>query len=356
MYLLLAAIVLLLLFAASFGGRRTWVALGSTTLTVLLVAAGAFIASASSAGPFFKSLAEGLPASLNGGVEDLAYAAERTAAAFGEARKSAATHISKHLAMEETAPESPPAAASPGHDAQSAWLSADWLDFSWLNPWNWFGDAAPAAPEIHIELGQGGETPAAAPAPAEPEPPMPRVRAMMPGHDAGHAAETTAEPGDETRKQANAAPSYRIVTLPDPAATPSPEAPPDDTAGVPVKWLPDAPHPAGMDSIVLTGANMSNAPLEDIQATLKPDSADGNAAGNLALRLRIEGGDEPEGAAETVPPGTRFHLQAAGLSEADTERLKGAIVSFAYSLGGRRRTSILYLDRAALGGTTAGVQ
>ena len=75
MYLLLAAIVLLLLFAASFGGRGTWVALTSTTLTVLLVAACAFIASASSAGPFFKSLAEGLPASLNGGVEDLAYAA-----------------------------------------------------------------------------------------------------------------------------------------------------------------------------------------------------------------------------------------------------------------------------------------
>ena len=365
MYLLLAAIVLLLLFAASFGGRGTWVALTSTTLTVLLVAACAFIASASSAGPFFKSLAEGLPASLNGGVEDLAYAAERTAASFGDARKHVAKDVAKDVAMVEAAPEPSPAAASPTQDTKSAWVSADWLDFSWLdlswpnfgwlktdwfNPWNWFGDAAPVAPEVNLKLGQGGDKPAAAPAPAKPEPPMPTVRAMMPGHDAGHGSEH----GDDAQKQANAAPSYRIVTPPEPAAPP--EEAPDDTAGAPVKWLRGAPHPQGVERIVLTGTNVSNAPLEDIQATLKPDSADGIAAENLALRLRIEGQDGPEGAAKAVPPGTRFHLQAAGLSEADTEHLKGAIVSFAYSLGGRRRTSILYLDRAALGGKTAGVQ
>lgn len=374
MYLLLAAIVLLLLFAASFGGRGTWVALGSTTLTVLLIAACAFIASASSAGPFFKSLAEGLPASLNGGVGDLAYAAERTAAAFGAARKPAAKHVATAEAKPDASPESPAAATSPGAGAQSArvrpgWLDFDWLDVDWLNPWNWFGDAAPAAPEVDLELSQGGEKPAAAPAPAEPERPAPRVRAMMPGHDTRHAtgrdtgpdAGIGSEPGDGTQTRANAAPSYRIVTPPAPAAaTPEdglPEdAPPDDTAGAPVKWLPGAPHPQGEERIVLTGTNVSNAPLENIQATLKPDSPDGTAAGNRELRLRIEGQDGAETAAGTVPPGTRFHLQAAGLSEADAGHLKGAIVSFAYSLGGRRRTSILYLDRAALSGKTAGVR
>lgn len=351
MYLLLAAIVLVLLFAASFGGRDTWVALGSTTLSVLLVAGLVFIASANTAGPFLKTLAAQMPPSINGGVEDLAYAAERTAASLSAPHERVA---------EREAP--PPAAAIPPQDGKTeparssadwldvSWLDFDWLDFSglslaWLNPWNWFGDAPPAAPEVDLELGQDTKVPGAEPAsPSEPEAPMPTVRALMPGHD------------DEARKQANAAPSYRIVTPPEPTAVPPADGLAEDAGGAPVKWLPDAPHPQGMERIVLTGTNVSNAPLEDIQATLKPDAANGNTPQALALNLRIEGQGDADGSPASIPPGTRFHLQAADLSEADAAQLGGAIVSFAYSQGGRRRTSILYLDQAALSGRTAGTQ
>lgn len=357
MYLLLAVIILLLLFAASYGGRGTWVPLGSTTLSVLLIAACAFVANAPSAGPFFTNLAAQLPGSLSGGLEDLAYTAERTAAAV-EARQ--------RIATAEPAPEPPPAAATGAEEGRPGgdWLDFSWFKADWLNPLAWFGEDAGPAPEVDLELSQSGKTPAAEQAPPAPEAPaaeapMPTVRSMMPGHDAGPAPEKD----QDARQRAEPGPSYRIVTPPEPAAAPPTETPPDtppenfeNAAGAPVKWLPDAPHPDGVDMVLLSGTNVSDAPLEDIEATLKPDLGGGTAAiESLALRLRIEGQDA-QGPAASVPPGTRFHLQAAGLSEADAERLKGAIVSFAYSQGGRRRTSIMYLDQAALGGQAVGGQ
>jgi len=101
--------------------------------------------------------------------------------------------------------------------------------------------------------------------------------------------------------------------------------------------------------ILLTGANRSNEPLEDIRATLKPDSGKDISVPNaLTLRLRIEGQAVDGTGAASVPPGARFHLEAPTLTADQARALTGAIVSFAYRQAGRRRTSIMYRTQAAL--------
>ncbi|WP_108683460.1 hypothetical protein [Methyloceanibacter sp. wino2] len=344
MYLLLAVIVLLLLFAASYGGPGTWVALASTTLSVLLVAGVAFIANAGSAGPYFNALAAQSPTLFKAGVEDLAFAAESTAAAFAEGRQRAAA---EETAIQSTAP-TPPVPDTSGQDTGDwldlSWLTpADWLFAAtdWLDPAGWFETQEPSAPEVDIRV--GNEAPATpkpqARAPqAEPQAPMPTVRSMM-------------HPRDEAAQRPAAdAPSYRIVTAPSEEAAPTTGSLPDNPS-TPVTWLAGASTPAGMSNVLLTGTNVSNQPLEDVQATLKPDSgARPTGLDNVALSLRVEGPDGTAVPTASVPPGARFHLEAAGLSNDAANELGAAIVSFAYSQGGRRRTSIMYLKQTALGG------
>lgn len=114
-----------------------------------------------------------------------------------------------------------------------------------------------------------------------------------------------------------------------------------------VKWIAVPPRSGG-PMIVLTGANQSNGPLEDIRATLKPDGTDISVPKALRLRLRIEGQAVDGKGAASVPPGVRFHLEAPTLTADQARALRGAIVSFAYLQAGRRRTSIMYLTQAAL--------
>lgn len=349
MYLLLAVIVLLLLFAASYGGPGTWVALASSTLSVLLVAGIAFIANAGSAGPYFNALAAETPTLFKSGVQDLAFAAERTAASFAEAQQRT---IAEAVAAEAV----PPPAAAPAPDKSDdggSWLDLSWLTptewlstaADWLDPAGWFGTQAPSAPEVDLRVGNGATgNPPAAPEPqgqapqAASQAPMPTVRAMM-------------HPRDEAAQKSAAAPSYRIVTAPSVEAGPV-TAPLPDNPNTPVKWLAGAAGPAGLDRILLSGMNVSSQPLEDIQATLKPDSgATPVGLDDVRLSLRVEGADGTAVPGGSVPPGARFHLQAAGLSDKAANELGGAIVSFAYSQGGRRRTSIMYLKQTALGGS-----
>lgn len=358
MYILLAAIVLLLLFVASYGGRRTWVALASATLSVLLVAGCAFLANARSAGPYFNALAAEAPALFNTGLQDLAFAAERLAASHAQAPRRAVAATQ--------AP--PPAAPSADDGAQADWLDLSAIDMSWLdpsdwlssvagglNPLNWFETTEPGKPEVHLKVQQGDETTTAAvPAPVETgapqasQTPLPTVRSMMREQDEAQGQDEPLQQADTARQQAAAAPSYRILTPPEADSGP-PEMP-----GAPVKWLADASAPDGMDKIMLTGTNTSNTPLENIQAVLKPDS-DANALGidTVALNLRVERRDGTAAPGASIPPGARFYLEAADLSEAAARQLGGAILSFAYSQDGRRRTSIMYLKRTALSGPSA---
>lgn len=364
MYLLLAVIVLLLLFAASYGGPGTWVALASSALSVLLIAAIAFVANAGSAGPYFNALAAHTPALLRGGVQDLAYAAEQTAALLLEGtQRAAAEPTQPEAAAAETTPteimptETAPSPSAPPVPVGSAGDESDWFDLSWLAPtdwlataaaWlnsaSWFGGQEPSAPEIDVQVGSEAASDAATgpkPQASAPPAPMPTVRAMM-------------QPRDEAAQGRTAAPpSYRIVTPPSEDAGPVTASLPDNPA-TPVKWLADVPAPAGIDRILLSGTNVSRTTLEDIQATLRPDSGvTATGFGNVTLSLRVEGPDGTVAPRISVPPGARFHLQAADLSEDAVQALGGAIVSFAYSQNGRRRTSIMYLEQDALGGGAA---
>ena len=156
----------------------------------------------------------------------------------------------------------------------------------------------------------------------------------------------------EVERERSAALQPQTETLPAPAKHDSPSAAPHG----PVKWILDARPPGAGTMVVLTGANLSDEPLEDIRATLKPDSAkDTNISvpNVLKLRLHIEGQVIDGKGAASIPPGARFHLEAPTLTADQARQLSGAIVSFAYVQAGRHRTSIMYLTQAALAGRTA---
>ncbi len=312
MYLFLAAIVFLLLFAASFGGRGTWVALASSTLSALLVMGCAFIANAGSAGAYFVALAGQTPSFLRPGVEDLAFTAERTAKSFAE--------IGERGALGDVVPA--PLTPSPD-DSDGA--DTDWPNLSWLNPLQWFGSNEDSKPEVDVR--PESDSPAVDSAAKEPQP----------------LEQATPTPTP-------VAPSYRIVAAPPQQAGPV-TAPLPKPPATPVKWLTGAAAPSGMDQILLAGKNVSSTALEDIQATLRPDSeAASIGTGNFTLSLSVE---RPDGAATpstSVPPGALFYLQAKELPDGTPKEFGGAIVSFAYSQDGRRRTSIMYLAENALNG------
>lgn len=373
MYLLLAVIVLLLLFAASYGGRGTWIALASSTLSVLLIASCAFLANAGNAGPYFRALAAQTPALFSTAAGDLAFAAERTAEALAASRHRTAQDALTPKDALTPAPVPTPNAPRPdtGGGADASWIDLSWftpVDWlagaaAWLNPLRWFEgqdrlagqetgtpDAGPPA------LGEPGMTaaspqPPRADAPAPTQMPMPRVRALMQPEE-----QPQGQPQDAgTGSPDPAAPSYRIVVAPPPAApsqAPAPvTAPLPASPGVPVQWLGDAARPAALSGILLTGTNVSDTQLEDIQATLRPDAgATTPGLETIALSLRIERRDGTITEAASIPPGARFHLQASDLTGDAARQLGGAIVSFAYSQDGRRRTSIMYLEQRALTG------
>ena len=120
---------------------------------------------------------------------------------------------------------------------------------------------------------------------------------------------------------------------------------------MPVEWLTGAAAPSGMEQILLAGKNVSSKALEDIQATLRPDSeAASIGTGNVSLRLSIQSPDGTATPSVSVPPGALFYLQAKAPPDGTPTELGGAIISFAYSQDGRRRTSIMYLAENALNG------
>jgi hypothetical protein len=265
--LLVAGIVLVLLFVATYSQRRTWVTLGSTALTNVLVAGCVFFSTAQGPSQIHKGLAQlakKLPPGWDRPALDLATALERASTSLAS-RKDAGPREPKPL-LTATA--------------------ADW--FSWGA---WF------------KTEQATEQTTA---------PTPEEKEAEPVADHGPALDPEVEPVA-------------------------------DTGSAPIQWLLDAP--AASDTLMLTGANVSDQPLEDIRAVLKPDAG----GGALPLTLTVAGEDSA-----AVPAGARFGLVAEALTADEVKQLGGAILSVAYAQGGRRKTSIMYLTPPMLAERVAG--
>jgi len=250
--LLITSIVLLVLFFATYSQRRTWITLGSATLSIALVAGFVFFSTAQGSSQTHDGLAQlakRLPAGWDQPALKLAAAIEQASTSLARTRKEAAAH-------------QPILAAS----------ISDW--FSW---------------------GSWSKT------------------------------ETKTEPEAE------------------PEAGPEPEPASDASADVPIKWLLD--EPATNETFALSGTNVSDQPLRDVQAVLKPDSG----KGELALALDLEG----RNGGAVIPPGARFSLAAATLTKADAKELGGAVLSVSYVQDGKRRASIMYLSPPTIAALTA---
>jgi len=121
---------------------------------------------------------------------------------------------------------------------------------------------------------------------------------------------------------------------------------PKATSRAPVKWLLDEQSgpgsPGHADAFLIGGINVSDQPLQDVKAILKPDSS----GRELALALTVEG-RQGEGEA-VIPPGARFSLAHDNPKEdnpdaSPAEQGGGAILTFRYSQAGRQKSTILYL-------------
>jgi hypothetical protein len=225
--LLVASIVLLLLFVATYSQRRTWITLGSTALTIVLVAGGAFFYTAQGPGPLhdgLSQLAKTLPAGWDRPALKLTAAVEQAAASLARARNNAAAHEPQPILT---------ASASEWLDWDSwsvgPWLSKPWPLKPWsLKPWSWGSWSWDS---------WFGTEPGAA---LEPE-------------------EAEEEPAPAT----------------------------STASGAPIKWFLDAPSPLAGEAFVVSGANASDQPLKVVRAVLKPDSGEGK----VKLTVDVEGHD-----------------------------------------------------------------
>ena len=114
MDLLIAGIVLFLLFVATYGQRRTWVTLGSTALTIVLVAGIAFLSSAEKSNAVregLDKLAAALPSGWDRRALDLANAVEQVSLASAAVRERAAARPPEPIL------------------ATSMWSISDWFDW-----------------------------------------------------------------------------------------------------------------------------------------------------------------------------------------------------------------------------------
>jgi len=258
--LLVAGIVLLLLFVATYSQRRTWITLGSTALSIVLIAGCVFFLTAqgsSQTDQGLAQLAKTLPAGWDQPALKFTAAMEQVASSLARARKRAAER----------------AAAREPQPVLTASITR-W--FSW-------------------------------------------------GAKSGADAEAEPDPAPPAPAEAEAAPTDIEATPADLEAAPH----------VPIKWFLDAPTRTASEAFLLSGANVSDQPLENVQAVLKPDSG----VGELALVLEVEGRD----GGAVIPPGARFSLATDRLTKDGAKQLSGAILSFAYVQAGRRKSSIMYL-------------
>jgi hypothetical protein len=112
----------------------------------------------------------------------------------------------------------------------------------------------------------------------------------------------------------------------------------------PVTWLPDASilqvseNPA--PGFWIGGINISDEPLREVQAILKPDANHHE----LQLTVNVQGNQFEDKA--VLPAGARFTL-GAGILELK-KPFGGAILTFRYTYAGRQRAEIFYLTAAII--------
>jgi hypothetical protein len=116
---------------------------------------------------------------------------------------------------------------------------------------------------------------------------------------------------------------------------------PKATSQSPVAWTlddrdvqPPVTSPWGFS---ISGTNVSDEALEQVQAALKPDSTQRE----VPLALSIEGDRAGDGS--VIPADASFSLFSAAPDEGASGQIGGAILTFRYVQAGQRKTSILYL-------------
>jgi hypothetical protein len=139
--------------------------------------------------------------------------------------------------------------------------------------------------------------------------------------------------------QAAAAPGWFGLSQ-DPA--PAPQA----NSQSPVAWTFD--ESGGQSPVTspwgfsIRGTNVSDEALEQVQASLKPDSTERK----VPLALTIEGDAAEDG--NVIPADAHFSLFSATPEDGGAEQTGGAILTFRYVQAGQRKSSILYLTPAML--------
>jgi hypothetical protein len=96
------------------------------------------------------------------------------------------------------------------------------------------------------------------------------------------------------------------------------------------------------------GTNVSDQALEQVQAVLKPDSAQRE----VPLALSVEGDGVGDGS--IIPAGASFSLLSAAPDEGASGQIGGAILTFRYVQAAQRKSSILYLTPAMLARLASG--
>lgn len=141
-------------------------------------------------------------------------------------------------------------------------------------------------------------------------------------------------PAEREPVQATAAPTGWFDTKPD-AKAPSQS---------PVVWALDDRGAQGPVSspwgFSISGTNVSNEALEQVQAVLKPDSS----PREVPLALSVD--DDAVRDETVIPANAHFSLFAAAADEAASGQIGGAILTFRYVQAGQRKSSILYLTPA----------
>jgi hypothetical protein len=132
------------------------------------------------------------------------------------------------------------------------------------------------------------------------------------------------------------------------------ETKPQATAAsqAPVAWQLDARDVQGPVTSPLgfsiQGTNVSDRAMEQVQAVLKPDSAQRE----VPLALLVDGDGMQDGG--VIPAAASFTLFAATTDDGAAKQGGGAILTFRYVQAGQRKSSILYLTPAMVARLASG--
>jgi hypothetical protein len=164
-------------------------------------------------------------------------------------------------------------------------------------------------------------------------------RAGQPGCGA-EAAPAQPLAADEAVQAAATSPAWFDTK---PAVTAAPQTP--------VAWQLDAGVQSPVTSpwgFSIQGTNVSDQAMEQVQAVLKPDSAQRE----VPLALLVEGDGVQDGG--VIPATASFTLFSATADDGAAKQGGGAILTFRYVQAGQRKSSILYLTPAMVARLASG--